>query len=104
MKSENFVRIFEKIFNPSNPNPIYSLQKNTDGSIFTEGIYDYVNYLAMYFFSVSFFFAVFYLWYAVFEKILKKEHFLKKSEEDRAFYLSLWSANTHHVIVFSLAI
>jgi len=58
----------------------------------------------MYLFSVAFFFGVFYFWYAIFEKILKKEHFIKKSEEDRSFYLSLWSANTHHVIVFYLAI
>jgi hypothetical protein len=78
MKSENFVRIFEKIFNPSNPNPIYSLQKNTDGSIFTEGIYDYVNYLAMYFFSVSFFcLSYFFKYYDILSLLLKKNHQFK---------------------------
>ena len=58
----------------------------------------------MYFFSVSFFFAVYYSWYALFENVLKKEHFIKKTKEQKAYYLSLWSANTHHVIAFSLAV
>lgn len=35
---------------------------------------------------------------------MQHKGYLARDKKDRAFYLSCWGANTHHAIVFSLAI
>lgn len=90
--------------NPTKPNPIDYLEKNIDGSIFNEGIKDYINYLITYSLSIFFFIVSFNGWYYIFEKVLKKKDFLEKNDKERSYYVSLWNSNTHHLVVFILAI
>jgi hypothetical protein len=47
---------------------------------------------------------VFYFWRFFFEHILRHKPYLAKTTKERNFYLSLWGANTHHVIVLSYAL
>lgn len=47
---------------------------------------------------------VYYAWHFLFGVILKHEVYLKKSYKEQCFYLSCWSANTHHAIVAVYAI
>lgn len=50
------------------------------------------------------FFSVFWAWKFIFDNGLIKplnERYSKKSEEDKAYWLSCWTANTHHLIIYT---
>lgn len=76
-----------------------------------EGLYyynckDLLFYQQEYFISIAFFFAIYVFYKFIFDnglmpiKAFRKRWEIRKSDEDRAYFLSTWTANTHHIIIY----
>lgn len=80
--------------------------KSNKGGYFYYNDGDLLFYQQEYFFGIAFFFMVYYFWRFVFEHellpidVFKKRYATRKTEEDKAYYLSSWTANCHHIIIY----
>jgi hypothetical protein len=82
--------------------------KTNKGGYFYKSESDLLFYQQEYFFCLAFFFGVYYFWKFLFENGLipisafRKRWENRKTDEDRAYFLSTWTANTHHIIIYVL--
>lgn len=67
---------------------------------------DILFYQQEYFVGIAFFFGVYYFWKFMFENglipiaVLKLRWQERKTEQDKAYFLSTWAANTHHFMLY----
>jgi len=82
--------------------------KTNKGGYFYKSESDLLFYQQEYFICIASFFGVFYFWKFLFEhglipiEAFRKRWENRKTDEDRAYFLSTWTANTHHIIIYVL--
>ena len=85
---------------------IVNTLKNNKEGIFHVNDGDILFYQQEYFMGIAFFFAVYYFWKFVFDHELmpiatvKKRWSDRKTDADKAIFISTWAANTHHCIIY----
>ena len=73
-------------------------ESNKDGNLITkEG--DLLLYIQWYVGAVVFFFIARFAIRFFFEKIIKKENFMKMDEQGKQRYLEKWTSNFHHLLI-----
>ena len=83
-------------------NPIDKLKYNKDGKVW-ESTQTTVEILACFLIGFCLMLAVYHMWLRIIRDLVKSQHFIMKDDSAKAYFISLWAANTHHIIVFILA-
>ena len=84
---------------PSANNPVSLLKSNKEGTIYASAE-DQAMYLQVFAASFCLFFSIYYFWQFFFSYLLKRKSYEAKSDMEKAYYLSTWTANVHHLFIF----
>jgi hypothetical protein len=65
---------------------------------------DLRRYMMIYFGFILFFAMVYFNYKMIFDYCIQAKRYQAKTDSEKAFYISLWGANTHHICVGSFAL